>query len=417
MVIAQLNNLNNLYLSHNKITSRCVWTYFDMPALKVLDVRFNEISPEERETIKGQVKEQLQLFLWYRLIYHHSLLYQKYREKWSIELVDGWWWNRLIPSLEDSGTLMEAIGPDWLRLLEVILFISVYILKARLRTFHDPPIDATDGIGLVGLRRRTDYVSSTGNLYLYLVEFSLLDGPSTHTRDGIHGLRTILISFWLGKWRKDVWFGSFEGTSILGPMLNSDFLLRVDVITWTILECLARWADTGIVFTGSSKGILTIWTLIQLTDIGQIGEEVAIVSLLLPPLCLPKMVGQLCYTFAFGDFVHSNIGLQCSESILEGGSDLATIHLQKITKLRVIHWILRIQFHRLYDRIQHLSHTPAIEVLWLSSWEIGMMPDLHLFVQIDAHHGRSHQEQTVLRVQREIGPEGQLEDEQHFLVG
>jgi Leucine-rich repeat (LRR) protein len=63
MVIAQLTNLNNLYLSHNKITSRCVWAYFEMPALKVLDVRFNEVSPEERDAIKGQAKEQLQLFL------------------------------------------------------------------------------------------------------------------------------------------------------------------------------------------------------------------------------------------------------------------------------------------------------------------------------------------------------------------
>jgi Leucine-rich repeat (LRR) protein len=41
MVIAQLTNLNNLYLSHNKITSKCVWNYLEMPSLRVLDVRFN----------------------------------------------------------------------------------------------------------------------------------------------------------------------------------------------------------------------------------------------------------------------------------------------------------------------------------------------------------------------------------------
>jgi hypothetical protein len=34
-----------------------------MPALKVLDVRFNEISPEERDALKGKTREQLQLFL------------------------------------------------------------------------------------------------------------------------------------------------------------------------------------------------------------------------------------------------------------------------------------------------------------------------------------------------------------------
>lgn len=63
MVIAKLSNLNNLYLSHNKITSRCVWSYFEIPALKVLDVRFNEIPTEEKEALRTGMKDGLQLFL------------------------------------------------------------------------------------------------------------------------------------------------------------------------------------------------------------------------------------------------------------------------------------------------------------------------------------------------------------------
>lgn len=129
------------------------------------------------------------------------------------------------------------------------------------------------------------------------------------------------------------------------------------------------------------------------------------------------MAGQLGYAFAFGDFVHSDIGLQCSEGFLESGSDLTTIHLQKITKFRVIHWNLRIQLDRLDDRVQHLSHIPAMDVLRLSSREICVVPDLYLFMHIDAHHGRSNQEKTVFGVQHEIRLEGEFEDEEHFLIG
>lgn len=63
MVIAKLYNLNNLYLSHNKITVKCVWEYLKMENLKVLDVRFNLITQEERDIVKGTINEQIQLFL------------------------------------------------------------------------------------------------------------------------------------------------------------------------------------------------------------------------------------------------------------------------------------------------------------------------------------------------------------------
>ncbi len=63
MVIGRLSNLNNLYLSHNKITVKCVWAYLQIEALKVLDVRFNLITQEEREMVKRGLRENIQMFL------------------------------------------------------------------------------------------------------------------------------------------------------------------------------------------------------------------------------------------------------------------------------------------------------------------------------------------------------------------
>jgi hypothetical protein len=43
-MISECRGLNNLYLSHNKITTPCVLKYLELEDLKVLDVRFNEVA-------------------------------------------------------------------------------------------------------------------------------------------------------------------------------------------------------------------------------------------------------------------------------------------------------------------------------------------------------------------------------------
>ncbi len=73
---------------------------------------------------------------------------------------------------------MESICSDWLRLLKIFLFISVDVIETWLWAVNDPSINAADGIWL---RRRTNCVSATGDLYLYLVVAGVcfLDGSST----------------------------------------------------------------------------------------------------------------------------------------------------------------------------------------------------------------------------------------------
>lgn len=63
LVIGELKNLNNLYLSHNKVTTKCVWKYLELEELKVLDVRFNSIGEEDKDGLRTNKKENLQLFL------------------------------------------------------------------------------------------------------------------------------------------------------------------------------------------------------------------------------------------------------------------------------------------------------------------------------------------------------------------
>ena len=41
----------------------CVMKYLELKELKVLDVRFNEVSAEEKEELKQKRKDPLQLFV------------------------------------------------------------------------------------------------------------------------------------------------------------------------------------------------------------------------------------------------------------------------------------------------------------------------------------------------------------------
>lgn len=63
LLIAECVGLNNLYLSHNRITVACVRKYLELKELKVLDLRFNEINAEEKEELRSVKGEQLQMFL------------------------------------------------------------------------------------------------------------------------------------------------------------------------------------------------------------------------------------------------------------------------------------------------------------------------------------------------------------------
>lgn len=67
--MCELKELTNLYLSHNKVNADCVDSLLkEMKSLKVLDVRFNCVSEEEKKGLReekeknGELKA-LQLFL------------------------------------------------------------------------------------------------------------------------------------------------------------------------------------------------------------------------------------------------------------------------------------------------------------------------------------------------------------------
>ena len=63
IVLAEMPQLQNLYLSHNSIPCSCVRKYLTLPQLQVLDVRFNELTNSEREAIRAGPPTSLQLFL------------------------------------------------------------------------------------------------------------------------------------------------------------------------------------------------------------------------------------------------------------------------------------------------------------------------------------------------------------------
>lgn len=61
--MGKLRNLSNLYLSHNRIQTVVGVKLVELPELKVLDLRFNDISKEEKGDIKSKANPATQLFL------------------------------------------------------------------------------------------------------------------------------------------------------------------------------------------------------------------------------------------------------------------------------------------------------------------------------------------------------------------
>jgi hypothetical protein len=50
-------------LSHNKIQAIVGLRLIELPEIKVLDLRFNDIAKDEKEKVKSKVDHELQLFL------------------------------------------------------------------------------------------------------------------------------------------------------------------------------------------------------------------------------------------------------------------------------------------------------------------------------------------------------------------
>ncbi len=64
LLICKLKTLSNLYLSHNKIQAIVAAKLVtDLPEIKVLDLRFNDIGKEDKTGVKDKCRTELQLFL------------------------------------------------------------------------------------------------------------------------------------------------------------------------------------------------------------------------------------------------------------------------------------------------------------------------------------------------------------------
>lgn len=61
--ILNLKQLSNLYLSHNKVQAIIGLKLVELPEMKVLDLRFNDMNKEEKQAIKQKCNTNIQLFL------------------------------------------------------------------------------------------------------------------------------------------------------------------------------------------------------------------------------------------------------------------------------------------------------------------------------------------------------------------
>jgi hypothetical protein len=118
------------------------------------------------------------------------------------------------------------------------------------------------------------------------------------------------------------------------------------------------------------------------------------------------MIGKLGNAFTLGNSIHFDVGGQGFECIFECGGNLISIDLDKITKFRIIAWQLGINFHRLDNRVDHLSHISTVGILRLSSRKISVVPNFHLPLQVYSYHGGTHEKETVFRVQHLVREKG-----------